>query len=297
MRAHVPSYDVVAPASLADALAMLAAEPGVWTPLAGGTDLMVVYEAGRLPPGRFMSIWRLEELRGIEVSDDAVEIGALATYADVRDHAVMRAEYPMLVQAARESGAVAIQNRGTLGGNIINASPAADSPPALVAYDAEIELVSASGSRWVPYRDFHTGYKEMDRRPDELLSRVRLPRRADEASWVHFYQKVGTRKFQAISKVCFAGLARVDASDGGRIASARIGLGAVAPTVQPARATEAALVGATLSDAGLEAAAMAAMRQDATPIDDVRSTARYRGNVAANLGAAFVRALREAARG
>lgn len=294
MRAHVPSYDVVAPASLADALAMLAAEPGVWTPLAGGTDLMVIYEAGRLPPGRFLSIWRLEELRGITVSDDAVEIGALATYADIRDHAVTQAEYPMLVQAARESGAIAIQNRGTLGGNIINASPAADSPPALIAYGAEIELVSASGSRWVPYRDFHTGYKEMDRRPDELLSRVRLPRRADEASWVHFYQKVGTRKFQAISKVCFAGLAQLD---GGRIASARIGLGAVAPTVQPARATEAALVGATLSDAGLEAAAMAAMRQDATPIDDVRSTARYRANVAGNLGAAFVRTLREAAGG
>ena len=292
MRGVVPSYDLVAPASLAEALALMAREPGVWTPFAGGTDLMVQFEAGHLPPGRYLSIWGLEELDGIEVTAGAVRFGALATYADIRDTPVVAADLPMLVQAAHETGAVAIQNRGTLGGNIANGSPAADSPPALVAYDAELTLVSAAGSRSVAYRDFHTGYKQMDLRPGELISAVRVARRPVADGWVHFYRKVGTRKFQAISKVCFAGAARVVA---GVVHDVRVGLGSVAPTVLVARHTEAALTAASVGDPGLEGAAAAAMLRDVTPIDDVRSTARYRGQVAANLASAFVRALRAAA--
>jgi len=288
MRAFVPGYACVAPSSLDEALAMMAAEPGRWTPLAGGTDVMVLYESGKLPPGDFLSIWRLDELRGVEVEAGEVRLGALTTYAEVREHPLMQAEFPMLVEAARESGAIAIQSRGTLGGNIVNASPAADSPPALVAYDAEIELVSARGSRWLPYRDFHRGYKVMDRAPDELLRRIRIPRRAELGAWVHFYEKVGTRSYQAISKVCIAGLAR---RDGDVVRDVRVAMGSVAPTVLAAVRTEAAIEGQR-PDASVEATAARAMGEDITPIDDVRSTARYRQKVSENLAAAFVRALR-----
>ena len=135
-------------------------------------------------------------------------LGALTTYTEIQKHPVLQAEFPLLCTAARETGSIATQNRGTLGGNIVNASPAADSPPALLVYDAEIELVSERGVRWLPYHGFHTGYKKMHIAPDELLRAVRLPRRAKP--WTQYYRKVGTRKAQAISKVCFAGAALVE---------------------------------------------------------------------------------------
>ena len=141
---------------------MLADEPGMWRPFAGGTDLMVLLEAGKLPPGKYVSLWGLTELGGIAVATDTVTLGALTTYAEVLGHPVLRSEFPLLCRAAEQTGGVATQNRGTLGGNIANASPAADTPPALLVYDAELELVSARGSRRVPYDRFHTGYKVMD---------------------------------------------------------------------------------------------------------------------------------------
>ncbi|PKN57006.1 MAG: carbon monoxide dehydrogenase [Deltaproteobacteria bacterium HGW-Deltaproteobacteria-14] len=290
MRANVPQYDVVAPPTLAEALALMAREPGVWTPLAGGTDLMVLFEAGKLPPGRYLSIWGLPELAGIQVTADAVTLGALTTYGEIRANATVQADLPMLVRAARETGAIAIQNRGTIGGNIANASPAADSPPALVAYDAALTLISAAGTRTTAFRGFHTGYKRMDLRPGELVQSVRVLRRPAADGWVHFYKKVGTRAFQAISKVGFAGCAQVV---DGVAREVRIGLASVAPTVLVAAHTEAALEGARVADPGLEARAAQAMVRDVTAIDDIRSTARYRSQVAANLAAAFVRALRE----
>jgi len=182
MRSYIPNYQLTTPRSLGDVLSLLANEPGVWRPFAGGTDLMVLLEAGRLDHHNYINIWPLAELHGIEVSDTHLTLGALTTYTDVQAHAVLRSEFPMLCQAASETGGLAIQNRGTLGGNIVNASPAADSPPALLAYDAEIELVSTQGSRWLPYQGFHTGYKQMLMRPDELLTRIRLPPRCTEPS-------------------------------------------------------------------------------------------------------------------
>src|SRR5688500_10612625 len=167
---------------------------------------MVLLEAGKLAHKNYLNIWNRPELRGIEVSPEQISIGALTTYTEVQEHALLREEFPMLCQAASETGGLAIQNRGTLGGNIVNASPAADSPPALLAYDAEVELVSINGTRRVPYKDFHTGYKQTVMRPDELLSRIYLPRTNGELT--QYYRKVGTRKAQAISKVCFAATAR-----------------------------------------------------------------------------------------
>src|SRR2546421_8811807 len=169
MRAYVPSYQLISPTSLAEALEALSQNDGVWKPFAGGTDLMVLLEAGKLPHKNYVNIWNLPELGGIEVTDTWVSLGALTTYTEVQSHEILRAEFPMLCQAAKETGGIAIQNRGTLGGNIVNASPAADSPPALLAYDAELELVAKHGQRRIPYFKFHSGYKQMDMRPDELL--------------------------------------------------------------------------------------------------------------------------------
>lgn len=277
MRAYVPSYQLTTPASLDDALALLDSEPGAWQPFAGGTDLMVLLEAGKLPHRNYVNIWPLRELRGIEIDNEHITLGALTTYTDVQANAVLQREFPMLCQAASETGGLAIQNRGTLGGNIINASPAADSPPALLAYDAEIELVSRNGSRWIAYDRFHTGYKQMNMRDDELLSRIRLPRTTSELK--HYYRKVGTRKAQAISKVCLAAVAEVE---DGRIATMRIALGSVAPIVLRCKQTEDAVRAKELNDETIARARETLMRE-ITPIDDVRSTAGYRLRVAANL--------------
>jgi CO/xanthine dehydrogenase FAD-binding subunit len=285
MRSYVPAYEMEAPRDLATALEWMAREPGAWKPFAGGTDLMVLLEAGKLPHRKFVNIWGLPELRGIEVTPAHVTLGALTTYTELRRREIIAREFPLLCQAAAETGSVATQNRGTLGGNIANASPAADSPPALFVYDAELELVSTSGARWVPYHGFWSGYKQMDLRSDELIRRIRLPR--EKSGWKQYYRKVGTRRAQAISKVCFAGAARVDA---GRIVDVRIALGSVAPTVSRTVETEKTLRGKRLSPAILRVAQEVLAREIA-PIDDMRSTSRYRRRVAQNLLAEFCEAL------
>jgi CO/xanthine dehydrogenase FAD-binding subunit len=281
MRAYVPAYELRVPGSISEALALLAREPGVWKPFAGGTDLMVLLEAGKLSHKRFLSVAKLKELRGIEVTADFITLGALTTYTEIQKHPVLQSEFPLLCSAARETGSIATQNRGTLGGNIVNASPAADSPPALLVYDAEVELISERGARWVPYHGFHTGYKKMQSAPDELLRAVRLPRRF--AKWSQYYRKVGTRKAQAISKVCFAGAALVENGvESGVISDIRIALGSVAPVVMRAVTTENALRGVAVTPTVITAARETLAREIA-PIDDIRSNARYRLRVAQNL--------------
>ena len=286
MRAFVPGYQLTTPASLADALALLKNEPGVWKPFAGGTDLMVLLEGGHLAHRNYINIWPLKELRGIKTNDTHITLGALTTYTDVQADPILRREFPMLCQAASETGGLAIQNRGTLGGNIVNASPAADSPPALLAYDAEIELVSAGGSRWLPYQSFHTGYKKMHIGADELLSRIRMPR--NTTGLTHYYRKVGTRKAQAISKVCFAAVGRVEE---GRIEEVRMAVGSVAPIVVRCVQTEGILRGQNIDDKTIEAACANLLRE-ISPIDDIRSTAKYRLQVARNLLVDFLSQLR-----
>jgi len=191
----------------------------------------------------------------------------------------------MLCQAASETGGLAIQNRGTLGGNIANASPAADSPPALLAYNAELELLSVRGSRWVPYQSFHTGYKQMIMQPDELLARIRLPRLWPDLQ--HYYRKVGTRKAQAISKVCLAATARINE---GVIEVIRIALGSVAPVPLRCLKTEDTLRGARLDEGTIEQAKIELAREIA-PIDDIRSTRNYRLKVSINVLEDFLRQL------
>ena len=286
MRAFIPNYQLTTPASLADALTLLKNEPGVWKPFAGGTDLMVLLEAGKLGHRNYINIWGLHELRGIEATDTHITLGALTTYTEVQANPILRREFPMLCQAASETGGLAIQNRGTLGGNIVNASPAADSPPALLVYDAEIELVSTRGSRWLPYQGFHTGYKEMHIEPDELVARIRMPR--NTADITHYYRKVGTRKAQAISKVCFAAVGK---TDDGQIADTRIAVGSVAPIVLRCVQTENTLRGQKLDDATIQTACDTLVRE-ISPIDDIRSTAKYRLQVAKNLLVDFLATIR-----
>lgn len=277
MRAYVPSYELRSPSNLGDVLGLLANEPGVWKPFAGGTDVMVLLESGKLVHRNYVDILNLNELKGIEFTDAHVTLGALTTYTEVQADPVLRQEFPMLCQAASETGGLAIQNRGTLGGNIVNASPAADSPPALLAYDAEVELVSGAGSRWIPYSEFHLDYKKMDLRADELLRSIRLPR--TPGTLRQYYRKVGTRKAQAISKVCFAGVGRVEEA---RFADVRIALGSVAPVPLRCIQTEGVINGLA-ANADAIAKAKAQLAREITPIGDIRSTADYRLRVALNL--------------
>ena len=282
MRSYVPGYQLRVPANLEEALALLAESGQPWRPFAGGTDLMVLLEAGKLPHTRYVSLWGLDALTGLIVSEDEIVVRALTTYAQIRAHDVLAAEFPLLGAAARETGGIATQNRGTLGGNIANASPAADTPPALLVYDASLDLVSVRGARRVPYAAFHTGYKTMDLAPDELIAAVRLPRRR---AWTRQdYRKVGTRRAQAISKVCFAGALAVE---GGVVRDVRLAFGSVAPISMRALRAEDAIRGKRL-DSSTVAAAEGALLRDIAPIDDVRSTARYRATVALNLMSRFL---------
>jgi CO/xanthine dehydrogenase FAD-binding subunit len=281
MRSFLPRYELVVPQTFDEALRLLA-EDGDARPFAGGTDLMVLLEAGSLPPTRYVSVWNLAELKDIRVETDSVVLGALTTYADVLADRTLAAEFPMLGHAARDTGGIATQNRGTIAGNIANASPAADTPPALLAYDAELELVSVHGVRRVPYATFHIGYKKMDLAPGEMIAAVRLPR---GAAWSRqAYRKVGTRRAQAISKVCFAGALRLR---DGKVEDVRLAVGSVSPTCIRASAAEAALRGRPLTDETI-AAARASLSGDIVPIDDIRSTARYRARVAVNLMSDFL---------
>ena len=286
MRAFVPDYEMIAPPALGDALRMLKNEPGVWKPFAGGTDLMVLLEAGKLNHKRYLSLSRFAELRGILApSPEAVTIGALTTYTDILRSSLLSVEFPLLARAAQETGTVATQNRGTLGGNIVNASPAADSPPALLIYNAELELVSSGASRWVPYASFHTGYKTTILRPEEIVARIRLPRSGRQ--WRQVYRKVGTRKAQAISKVCFAG---AGATENGRVVEARVAFGSVSPVPMRCHQVETLLAGERIRPALIEECRRK-LASEIAPIDDVRSTREYRKRVAQNLLADFLRSL------
>jgi CO/xanthine dehydrogenase FAD-binding subunit len=285
MRSNVTQYDLIAPTTLDAVLQILADSPDHYTPIAGGTELMVALGAGRLQAKKLVSLWNLEELRFIEVAADAIVIGAGSTFTDIRKHPVIAKEFSILAQAASWTGSIANQNRGTLGGNIVNASPAADSPPVLLAYDAEITLVSSRGSRTLPYSDFHLAYKETSLEPDELVHSIMITRNLN--GYKAYIRKVGTRNAQAISKVAIAALARVKK---GQIEDIRIGAASVREYPTRLAATERALTGKAVT-AETIAAARAAILTEVRPIDDIRSTAKYRAAVAANLLEEFLRTL------
>jgi CO/xanthine dehydrogenase FAD-binding subunit len=265
MRANVPDYDLKRARTLNEALTLRAEGA---QPIAGGTDLMVLFQAGKLTSRRFVDISRLPELKAITTGSHKITIGALATYTEIQRHTVLQTEFNLLCQAAGWTGSIANQNRGTLGGNIANASPAADSLPPLLIYEASLILVSHRGTRTVDYNGFHTGYKQTVMDPDELIQAIELPR--PQAPRKEYIRKVGTRRAQAISKICFAGLKQEN--------EVRIAIGSVAPIPIRCPRTERSLDINTLLS-------------EMAPIDDIRSTARYRSRVAANLLEEFLRAI------
>ena len=282
MRSNPSEFEMVAPGSLQAIVSLLAKEPGAWLPIAGGTDVMVQYAAGKLPARKLVSIWNLPELRRIDVTADEIRIGAGCTYTDLRKHEIVGREFPLLASAARWTGGIANQNRGTIGGNIVNASPAADSLPALLVYEADLILVSVRGERRVPYVTFHTGYKKTLLAPDELMQAVCLSRRF--SGYLSHARKVGARNAQAISKVCIAALGRMA---GGVVEDVRIALGSVAPVPLRLRETEQIVRGRSI-DSALLSRVRKTVSAEIRPIDDIRSTARYRTAVAGNLVVEFL---------
>lgn len=270
--------DYIRPRDLNEALAARAQHPD-WMMLAGGTDLMVTAPHRPVPAG-IIDLWRLPALGGISLVDNGIRIGAGTTWYEVENHPAILESWLPVALAAREIGALQIQMRGTLGGNVGNSSPVGDSLPGLLALDAELELASVRGTRNVPYREFCTGYRKTVLAPDELIVSASLPKpsKATRTMW----RKVGTRRAQSISKVMGAAAITVD---GGVIREARVALGAVADRPIRVTAVEDAVKG--LAPAQAAEAARAALRSAIKPIDDVRSTATYRRDVAENLVARF----------
>ncbi len=285
MRSDASDFAVTAPPTLESVLNLLAREPGAYTPIAGGTELMVALNTGRLKARSLLSLQQLRELRFITSGPDTITLGSATTFTDLRTHTSIREHLPLLNQAASWTGSIANQNRGTIGGNIANASPAADSSPALLAYDAVIHLISAYDSRSVPYRDFHLGYKKTALRPEELIYSVTL--KSDWSGYKQYIRKVGTRNAQAISKVALAGVASLEY---GVIREIRIAAASVADRPVRCLAAERSLLNRQVNEETI-ADARSALLLEARPIDDIRSTAKYRGAVAANLLEEFLREL------
>lgn len=264
MRTAAASLDLVRPRSVDDALRSIADDPSL-APIAGCTDVFVGLNAGTLAGTRFLDLWPLEELREIGIRNGAISIGALATHTAIQESPAVVSRVPILAAACREIGGAQIQNRGTLGGNVANGSPAGDTLPVLAVAEAVVVLRSATQERRIPFTSFFTGYRQTVRRPDELIVAFELPP-LDQVQW---FRKVGTRAAQAISKVVMAVV-------GGE--RPRVAVGSVAPTVIRCARTEAALAGGATFD---EASRI--IESEVQPIDDLRSTADYRRRVCGNL--------------
>lgn len=287
MRAALSTLTVARPRDLAHALKLMSGGDGSVrpTPLAGGTDLLVYLNAGTHAGRAFLDLWGLGELRGVRATKQGMTLGALTTFSEIREHALLRRRFPALTAAAAEVGGRQIQNRATLAGNIANGSPAGDSLPALMALDAVVHARSVRGERLIPFGALYRGYRELALAPDELITAVAIPFARPRS--VQFFRKVGTRRAQSISKVVMAGVLRLGRD--GRVDHVRLAWGSVAPVTLLAGRAEEALLGVRPSRAAA-AHARAALLRDIAPIDDIRSDRDYRLAVAGNLLEQFLRA-------
>lgn len=291
--AELPLHAFERPASLAEACATLSRRAGKSEDtvlLAGGTDWIVSQHLAPVALGGgfplVLDISRVPEIRGVRIAGERAVIGAAATYLDLRQHAGLSRRVPMLTAMARDVGAIQIQARGTLGGNLATASPAADGSAALMALDAEVVLASVHGERRVPIAQWFTGYRRTARAADEVIARIEftLPRTGGRQLW----RKVGTRAAQSISKVA---LAAVGEYERGRCVRVGLGMASVAPVTVSLPTVRALAVSPgplAVPDDALDGA----VRRDISPIDDVRSTAAYRAHVASALVRGFFRTLR-----
>lgn len=276
---------VYSPLTLAEAYRALGERGGATRILAGGTDLMVQMNARQLRSAEFLDIWRLDELRGISEDGNHLRIGALTTYTELIGSPLVRSHAPALVAASRTIGAIQIQNRGTIGGNVVNASPAGDSLPVFAAYDAEVEVGSERGTRRVPFNSFYTGYRQTALASEEMVIALRVRKLSQDER--DFFWKVGTRRAQAISKSVLAARAMLEDRV---IRSISIGVGSVAPTVIRAARTEALLSGHPLTPELIEQA-RETIAAEVSPITDLRSTEHYRRVVTGNILTKFLRQL------
>lgn len=280
----ISHHEVACPKTLDEALALLAERgPEGWQPLAGGTDLMVGINANSEERSKWIDISSLrEELSAIREEDGRVRVGGMATMTDLRASDLLRSACPMLGEAAATVGAIQIQNRATVAGNVVNASPAGDTLPVWLAVEASVELASAAGVREVAYVDFTPSYRTTERRADELVTAMLFPPLGRDM--FALFRKIGTRSAQAISKMVFAGVRR---EAEGRHRGVRLAFGSVGPVPLRAATAEAAANGAPQTDETARSAA-AALMNDLAPIDDIRSTADYRRATARNLTREFL---------
>lgn len=282
----ISKREVYSPRTLPEAYQRLQELNGRARLLAGGTDVMVQLHDHLNETPAYLNIWYLNELRGITDAGEYLRLGALTTHTQIIKSPLVKQHCAILIDAAKTVGGVQIQNRGTLGGNIVNASPAGDTLPILAACEAQLELGSARGIRVVAFNKFYTGYRQSVLAPDELVVAIRIPKMPSHTKL--FFQKVGSRQALVISKVVVAGRAEVDGQR--RLQTIALGIGSVAPTVMRLRQTEALLQNQILTET-LLAIARQTVQQEIKPISDIRSTAHYRQEIAANLVVKFLRLL------
>lgn len=289
----ISGIPVTSASTLDEAYALLSKRPDGLRVLAGGTDVMAEINAriGLASTRHVLDIWRVRELRGIEQRDGRLSIGALTTYSELIDSRLVRDSFPALAEVSREIGAWAIQNRGTLGGNICTASPAGDTLPLLLAADADFIVGGPRGQRRVSACDFFVGYRRTALEPDELLLKVEVPLCGEGGASKLLYRKVGTRRAQSVSRTILAARSR---SQDGVLSAVRVAAGCVAPTPIRCKRVEAALEGKILDKETLSSARRA-LGDDIQPISDVRGSADYRRRATGNVLEQLVQALAGAA--
>lgn len=263
----------VKPKTVDEAVSVLASAGGQI--LAGGTDFYPAL-GERLPQGNIIDITGLDEIRGISVEASSIRIGGLTTWTDVIRTPLPRC-FDCLKQAAREVGSIQIQNRGTVAGNLCNASPAADGVPPLLALDAEVELISTSGERLVPLSQFLTGNRKTVRRANEVLTAIVVPRRIEHATST--FLKLGARRYLVISISMVAAILQQDS--GGRVTEARIAVGSCSATARRLTQLEKDLIGIPISQ--IPDLVHAGHLSPLSPIDDIRATADYRRDASLTL--------------
>jgi len=271
--------DVITPISLDEALGILHESPSGLRIVAGGSDVIVQLRDGVIKTEKLLNILSVKELRFVRMEDGQIHVGALATYNDITTSPLTRAQAWPLVEAARQIGAIQLQNTATIGGNLGNASPAGDSLPPLYALDAVVVTRNTSGKREIPIEQFYVGYRKTALKPDELIAEVHFKPLGEQDRGA--YRKLGLREANAISIVDVATVLRGKTSDGA-FEEARVALGAVAPTITRAKACEQALTDKPLTPEALKKAATLATN-DAVPIDDIRGSAQYRKDVVTSL--------------
>jgi xanthine dehydrogenase small subunit len=284
MRGDAKSMTVLSPRTGAEALTTYAKLPTA-LPIAGGTDLMVGWNLGLLNGRAVLDLSRVNEWKKINVVSDGVDLGSLVTHTQIQAHPTLKKRFPLLVAACATVGAAQIQNRGTIGGNVANASPAGDTFPALAVYEAVVRVNGPDGRRAIPIGEVFAGVKKTTLKPGELIEAIFLPF-PDKTPTRGVFRKVGTRAAQAISKTMFAGL--LWTAKNGELADVRLAFGSLAPTVKRLHAAEAFLKGRRLNPVSIAAAAEL-LTNDVSPIDDIRSTREYRLVVSRNLLIAFLK--------